>query len=253
MSATGENARLLYDWTGRQDHRRRLGIWIFLALSLHAVGYFLFRAAYPEPTNSDPVAATIFILPSGGEDARRLGPMIAAADPGLFAADRLTTRPLPDPAVPDYHPSFENAPPPLAPLPNPVVDLLPPLPRDSGPVAINDGRPSPKPLPAPARDTEVTFADDLANRPTTARPTAAFTARPREPLAPATYLIAVAPDGSVRHVMEMDRTDSPQINAVAIPYLFRFKFSPVADSTDLAWGLATIHWGLDVRRLRLER
>ncbi len=254
MNVTVEHARLLYDWTGRQDHRRRLGLWITFALVLHAAGYFLFRAAYPDPTRVEPVNAKIYLLSPDSEAARRLAPMIAAADPALFAADRLATRPLADPAIPDYQPSFENATPPLAALPDPDVSLLPPLPRDDGPVVVNDGRAAPKPLPAPARNTQVTFADDLAKRPIANQPTAAFTARPGEPLAPATYLLAVAPDGTVRHVMELDRTDSPQINAVAIPYLLRFKFSPAAPSTShLAWGTATIHWGLDVRRERLDR
>ncbi len=251
MSTATDPARLLYDWTGHPDHRRRLGFWILGALVLHASAYLLFRATDPPPSSLEPSKAKIHILAPDSEAARLLAPRIAAADPALFAADRLATRPLPDPAIPDYRPSFENAEPPLVALPEPVRELLPPLPRDDGPVVVNDGRASPRPLPAPARDTKVVFAGDLASRSVTSRPNAAFTARPGENLAPATYLVAVAPTGEVRHVVEIERTASPRINAVAIPYLMGFRFDPTPTATDVAWGEATIHWGLDVRRERL--
>lgn len=253
MNAASENVRLLYDWTGRQDHHRRLGLWIVVALTFHTAGYLVFRASSPEPVGIEPSSATLFFLPPGSEAAIRLAPILAGADPALFATDRLATRPFPDPTVPDYHPSFENATPPLAALPEPIVALLPPLPRDDGPVVVNDGRASPRPLPPPARATQVTFSGDLAGRLITDAPAAAFTARPGERLPSSTYLVAVDPEGAVRHALEMERTDSPQINTVAIPYLLAFRFAPAPSDSALAWGQATIHWGLDVRRVRLER
>ncbi len=253
-NAATREVRLLYDWTPRHAQRRRLVYWIVVALVLHVAAYFTFRASYPAPTGIAPANARLIMLPPDSEAARRLAPIIATADPSLYATDRSIHRSAP-PAIPTYHPSFENAAPPLQPLPATTARLLPSLPRDGGPVVVDDGRPATPPRPAPARDTAVNFAGDLSGREIIARPTAAFTARPGDPLTRSRYLIAVDAAGSVRHVFEIEGTASPDINTVSIPYLLGFQFAPGNAPTDpesLAWGTATIHWGLDVRRQRLD-
>lgn len=253
-NAPTRDIRLLFDWTSRQDHRRRLTAWILLALVLHVAAYFTFRAAYPPPNVATPSTARLIILPPGSDAARHLTPFISAADPSLYATDRSSLRNAP-PSIPPYHPSFENAAPPLQPLPATTARLLPPLPQDAGPVVVNDDRPTALPQPAPARDTTVVFSGDLTDKKIIRRPVAAFTARPGDPLTRSRYLLAVDASGSVRHALEIVGTASPDINTVAIPFLLGFEFAPddaSADAAPLAWGTATIHWGLDVRRQRLD-
>ncbi|MGC1481374.1 MAG: hypothetical protein WA771_12765, partial [Chthoniobacterales bacterium] len=125
---------------------------------------------------------------------------------------------------------------------------------DNGPVVVQEVAPPTVALPPPARETTVALSGGLADREVTERPTPAFTARPDDELAPARYLLAVGPDGSVRHVFEIEETTSPEINAVAVPFLYDHQFLPAATdaSPTLTWGTATIHWGLDIHRQRLE-
>ncbi len=250
-NAATRDVGLLYDWTNRQNHRARLAVWILFAVVLHAAAYVSFRAANPPPNAIKPSTARLIVLAPGSDEARRLSPLIAASDPSLYATDRSALSSSP-PAIPEYQPSFQNAVPPLQLLPERSSRLLPPLPRDDGPVVVNDAPTTTNPpRPEPARETTVTFAGDLAGREINHRPAAAFTARPGDPLARSRYLVAVAPSGTVRHVFEIEGTASADINAVSIPFLLGFEFFPT-DADALAWGTATIHWGLDVRRQRLE-
>ena len=257
MSAASSNEplRLLFDWASAQDNRRRLAIWIFIALLLHAGVYLLLRVAYPPP-NPRPISdATLHVLLPGSPEAARLAPFLASADPALFAPEQLRDLETPDPPIPNYVPSYEKALPDLVSLPEPGTRILPPLTRDFGALPMPDSRQAPQQLPPPARETQLEFTATLEGRRPAELPPMKFTARPGDLLAPTSFLVAVGPDGTVRHVLKSLSTvgsTNKSLDEAAKRYLMSLKFSPAGEMQDTTWGTATFPWGLDVERKRLQ-
>jgi hypothetical protein len=240
-----ERLQLLFDWA--HDDGRRLALWIIAALALHAGAYALLRITYPRPEPARISDATLYVLPPGSPAAARLAPFLAAADPSLLAAERSDRLGQPAPPIPAYQPSYATDRPVLLPLPDTQPRVLPPLLRDFGPVPVNDpAAPRPAP-PAPAAATEIIFSPSLASRAPADRPKAKFTARPADQLAPTRFLLAVAPDGRVLHVLRDGATRNAALDDAASRLLMRLWFHRGGDS-QIAWGTATFYWGLDVNR-----
>ncbi len=240
-----EELRLLYDWA--HDHGRRLALWLIAAAALHAGVFLLFRISYPRPEPARISDAALYILLPGTAEARRLAPFLASADPALFAAGRSDHLDFPAPSIPAYQPSYAVAKPELIPLPDPQPRILPPLLRDLGPVPIADA-PSPRiALPPPATRTQIIFSAALRSRAPREWPKAKFLARPGDQLAPTRFLLAVAPDGRVLHVLRDGNGKNAALDDAASQLLMQLWFQRGGDSR-IAWGTATFHWGLDVKR-----
>jgi hypothetical protein len=240
-----DRLRLMFDWA--HDDGRRLALWIVAALALHAAAYALLRITYPRPEPARISDATLYLLLPGSPEAARLAPFLASADPSLFAAERSDRIGLPAPPIPAYQPSYATDRPELAPLPDPQPRVLPPLLRDFGPVPVNDpAAPRPAPVP-PAGQTQILFSPSLSGRAPADRPSAKFTARPGDQLAPTRFLLAVAPDGRVLHVLRDGATRNEALDDAASRLLMRLWFHRGGDS-QIAWGTATFYWGLDVKR-----
>ena len=248
MTETSEHLRLLFDWASAQDSRRRLALWLVVALLLHAAAYLLFRVNYPPPAAVRTSDAALYVLLPKSPEAQRLAPFLASKDPALFAPENAHGREMPAPEIPAYQPSYASATPQLEPLPDFRTRILPPLIRDSGPVRVEDSAPAAAPPPAPAKETQIVFSSQLQARAPQKWPKKRFTARPGDQLESAPFLIAVAPDGRVLHVVKDGKNGV--LDDAASQFLMQLWFQRGPDSR-IAWGTATFHWGLDVKREEL--
>jgi hypothetical protein len=254
MTEAGDRARLLFDWAAAQHGSRRLALWLLAAVLLHGGAYLLFRVTYPPLSPTRISDATLYVLLPNSPQAQRLEPFLAAADPALFAPERMHGREMPVPPIPAYQPSFAAATPLLEPLPDSQPRVLPPLIRDFGPVPVAEA-PAARPVqPAPATATQVVFSAPLQARAPSRQPKIRFVARPGDQLAPARFLIAVAPDGRVLHVLKDPDSsgiapgdENKALDDAASQFLMNLWFQRGPDS-QVAWGTATFHWGLDVKR-----
>ncbi len=250
MTDAGDRLRLLFDWASAQDGVRRLALWLLAAAALHAGAYLLFRVTYPTPTPARISDATLYVLLPNSPEVRRLAPFLAAADPALFAPEKMHGQEMLAPSIPAYEPSYAVATPQLEPLPDFQSRILPPLVRDFGPVPVADAPLAAVRQPLPARDTQVVFSAALQPRAPKKWPKARFAARPGDQLAPAQFLIAVAPDGRVLHVFKDGKTGV--LDDAASQFLTALWFQRGPDS-HVSWGTATFHWGLDVKREEPKR
>ncbi len=241
----GDPLRLLFDWA--HEDGRRLAFWVFVAVLLHAGAWLLFQVRYPPPQPARITDASLYVLLPGSAEARRLAPFLASADPSLLAPERADRLGLPAAKIPDYVPSYDAAAPELVILPDPPNHLLPPLIRDFGPVPMADAPAPAPPLPAPVADSQIVFSASLQSRAPTEIPRTEFTARTHDVLPPTRFLLAVAPDGQVRHVLRESPSTNDALEDAAAGLLMRVRFKDDPGSV-LAWGTATLYWGLDVER-----
>ncbi len=262
MTETGDRIRLLFDWASAQESGRRLALWLIVAVLLHGCAYLLFRVSYPPPSSPRISDATLYVLLPDSPQARKLAPFLAAKDPALFAPEKMHGQELQTPPIPAYEPSYAVSTPQLVPLPDSQPRVLPPLIRDFGPVPVTEPPVEPLSLPPPATKTRVLFSAALQARAPQKWPKARFTARPGDQLAPAQFLIAIAPDGRVLHVLKDSDSaalrgpgssgiapgdDNQALDDEALQFLMSLWFQRGPDSRT-AWGTATFHWGLDVHR-----
>jgi hypothetical protein len=257
MTETGDRLRLLFDWASAQRSGQRLALWLVVAILLHAGAWLLFRVTYPPPAAVRVSDATLYVLLPGSPPAARLAPFLAAADPALFAPEDSHGREIAPPSIPAYRPSYAVARPQIVPLPDHEPRILPPLIRDYGPVPISEPAGTIASPAAPAGKTEVAFSEALASRPPPQWPEAHFRARPGDELAPTRFLIAVAPDGRVLHVLKdiglsgrMLGTENPALDDAASQFLMQLRFQR-GETSQVVWGTATFHWGLDLKREEL--
>jgi hypothetical protein len=91
--------------------------------------------------------------------------------------------------------------------------------------------------------SEVRFSGTLAHRPLIAGQRVHLTAKSSANLEPASFLVAVAPDGSVRFSFLQKTSGDKTIDQQAESHLARLKFAQAGGA--LAWGTATFLWGND--------
>lgn len=243
--AHGDRLQLLFDWA--HEDGRRLVLWTIVAIALHAGAWLLFQTRYPHPEPTQISDATLYMLRPGSPEAARLAPLLASADPALAAPERDDRLGLPEPAIPEYQPSYAVAAPELVPLPDPPTRLLPPLLQDFGPVPMNDASIAAPALPPPATATQVIFSAALQNRTPSRMPAMNFSARPGDQLAPSRFLLAVASDGRVLHVVRAADPVNESLDDAVARRLMGLSFAPDPGAPTI-WGVATFYWGLDVRR-----
>ena len=244
-SEAGRRLHLLFDWAAAQDDRRRLALWIVVALALHAGAYTLFHLSYPVPRAARISDATLYILLPGTRESSLIAPYLASADPALVAPEGSPNVKLPPPAIPAYKPSYETWTPVVSPLPDPQSRVAPPLVRVYAPVEVADSYAPPPSLAAPASETQIVFSPALAARAPQNRPQLRFVTTRGEQLAPSQFLLAIAPDGRVLHVLK--NGPGQALDDGASQYLMSLWFQRGSGSA-IAWGTATFHWGLDVKR-----
>lgn len=243
--AHGDRLRLLFDWA--HEDGRRLALWMIVAIALHAAAWPLFQTRYPHPEPANISEASLYVLLPGSPAAARLAPLLASADPSLAAPERDDRLGLPEPKIPDYEPSYAAAALELVPLPDPAPRLLPPLLQDFGPVPMPDSANAAPSLPPPATATQVIFSEALRNRAPGRIPPVTLSARPGDQLAPSRFLIAVASDGRVLHIVRPIDSVNKSLDDAAARQLMQLKFAPASDDA-VVWGVALYFWGLDVHR-----
>jgi len=244
-SEAGRRLNLLFDWAAAQDDRRRLALWIVVALALHAGAYIFFRLSYPVPRAARISDATLYVLLPGSRESSLIAPYLASADPALVAPEGRPNVKLAAPAIPTYKPSYATWMPVVSPLPDPQPRVAPPLVRVYAPVEVSDSYAPPPPQAAPARDTQIAFSASLAPRTPRNRPQLHFVTARGEQLAPSEFLLAIAPDGRVLHVLK--NGPGQALDDEASKYLMSLWFQR-GDGSAIVWGTATFHWGLDIKR-----
>ncbi len=232
----------LFDWPSRHNVHLALPLMIIVSLGLHVAGMVVFQIA---PSNARPVtrkSAEVYFLSPGSPAALRLAPVLAGSDPALYSPGRLYGREtwrLPETT---YLPSFDASglllePPPTA----PELPLLPPV-SSTGPVAAAfPVTPRPAAL-QPGPSTTARPGGALAERPLTPPPDFRFPDLPRG-LAPATFLVAAAPDGRLLHLFPQDSSGNETFDRATLRYLAGSRFAP-ADGDLPVWGTVTFHWGV---------
>ncbi len=243
--APAERLAFLFEWA-QHDRRRRLGLWLLVAIALHAGAYFLFRIEYPRAEPARLNEGALYLLLPGSPDRPRLNAFLDSTDPSLFAPER-TSLVTPPPTIPAYEPSYLATRPPLEPLTESRGRVLPPLPVDLGPVPVAEPAFARPALPPPASDTRLQTSANLRARLPANLPAMRFTARPGDQLPPARFLIALAPDGRPLHVVRDGVGVNATLDDQAARYLMALRFTR-GHATTIDWGTVTFHWGLDVTR-----
>ena len=235
---------LIFEWPTRHRIHLLLPATIMLAAILHAAIFFLFSVAYPNATSDGPNPAQVYFLPEGSPAKASLENLLLSSDPAFIAPGRgaigMSELP-PNDYVPQY---AENR---LS------LTTMPPV------IAKKNGSSS---LPAepvrirsqaareiPARElqrTRLIVAESIKQRIPTQPAGMEF--RASRVLLPnnASFLVALAPDGSVPHVV-MDQSSGDQLlDRDAMRFLRSQNFQP-AGTNRMEWGVVEFHWGTDLK------
>jgi outer membrane biosynthesis protein TonB len=235
----------LFEWPSRHNVHLVLPIMLFVSFLLHAASLFIFQATFPSSQGSRERSAVVYHLLPGSPDEVRIAPMLAASDPALFSPAKIFGREAWRVPKTVYSASFEKEIPALAPLPAPPASqFLPPVPG-TAPVAAATfvSKPSPR---HPAVPTAVRFGGDLKGRswsPSQHFDVSALSVLSRQVLAPAEFLVAVAPDGLVMHLFPQQSSGNENLDRAALRYLAGGRFDAAPSAQGLAWGSATFAWG----------
>ena len=232
---------LLFEWPARHRIHLLLPAMVLAAGLAHTAVFFLFAAKQPPAGEGGPNPAKVYFLGPGSAAAVQLAPLLDSMDPALQAPGRGLGREMPIEAA--YSPGYlENAvefdpAPPANPFP---VDAR----TFEGPVEIGRRR-STGSGPVEMVPTRLKFSASLANRiPTDVSP-GPFPTRLAGSPPPASFLIALAPDGSPRHVL-MDRSSGDdELDLAAIRQLRSLDFLPTDDGKTV-WGFVEFQWGGDL-------
>jgi hypothetical protein len=240
----GESVGLIFDWAARLDRRRRLALWLLVALVLHAGAILLLGHQPLKSVNRQPGEETLFVVSSA--DLGALEAIVNASDPALFAPGQVRDGLLDLPPHPTYRPSFDTMD--FKPLPLPKVDarVLPAV--DSRLMDFvksrakdkNPGSRSPAALPT---KTQIRFSASLEPRASQVAFPRVTALKPDGDFLPSEFLVAINRDGGVHHVFPRSTTRLSDQATAALQDLLLAKFD-VSDSADaLTWGTVTIHWG----------
>lgn len=211
-----------------------------LSLAAHGAMFLLFQVVYPQRVTLPPPASQVALLTPATPEHEALLRWVAAEDPALVAA---TTHAMPASLLDvPYRASFEmmRTPPRFAP-PSPEVIAYPPAKELMALIRGLTAAPSASaPEPAPSA-TRLLLSDALQSRAPVAPP--AFSVRAATPLQPARFLLGISGTGEVRFTFLQKSSGDPAADTAAAAQLTGITFRPAADP--LAWGFATIRWGLE--------
>jgi hypothetical protein len=218
-----------------------LGFFV-LSVLVHGFAFLLFQVVYPQRVTIPPPSMQVALLTPSSPENQAILRWISAEDPALATAGSVATPPALS-EIP-FKPSFTalRTPPrtlpaleekPVAP-PSPIaLPLLTPT-VSAKPAAVE----SAPPAPSSAR-----FSGALTGRPFT--PRAALDAHAATSLEPALFLLAVDGAGQVRNCFRQRTSGDDTADDAAADYLSRGQFT-AQPGAPLAWGLATITWGLEI-------
>lgn len=237
--------RPVFDWAARLDRNRRLGLWIVVAVFVHAGLVILLQVTPGEGGAEDRTinAAKLYILP-----ASKMSPEVAAfidaENPALFATDAGISAQVPGPLA--WRPSFDLMEFRPLPLPHESARVLPPMdPSLIAALAVPAAETSPAPgsTPLAVTSTRVESTLGLAGRELAEFPKRLRTIPAAGDVTPTELLVAVGPTGEVRHVMMRVGSGDSARDSAAMRAIFETGFQPDPDAPDSAWGLVRILWG----------
>ncbi len=242
MTAQSGTGGLTFDWLLRDRISRHLLKFLFFSLLLHALGFYVFQVVYPSNVSIAPPPAVLHLLTPSSPENRALLEWIAAEDPALVATPQgaLPAQLLDFP----YKPSFtETHSLPRVFVENPAPVAFPPA-KDILSFVQGATRPAPKKQGAlPAPQTRVQFSGDLSGRTPVGNPPVRLASKSGATLEPASFLLAVTPDGGVPFVFLQKSSGDKALDREAEAHLARLKFAPAEG--EAAWGTATFFWGND--------
>lgn len=240
----GESVALIFDWAARLDRRRRLVVWLVVALLIHIGALFLLGHQAPKVIPRLPDEATLFVL--SNQEFSALEAFVNTADPALFAPGQVRDGLLENANHPRYRPTFDTMEFKPLPLPREVVRILPRVDarlmdavKSAGAQSMTAGEIAPS---APTR-TQVRISDELTSRATSmnwGRTTAVI---PDGDFLPSEFLVAVDGEGMVRHVFPRSSTRNNSQSSAVMQDLFDGQFEKSHASPQLTWGTVTVHWG----------
>lgn len=232
--------RLIFDWPGRHHLHLLLPAALLAAVAAHAGFFFLFSIIYPRPEAGAIDSTSVFIVLPGSGDSARLAALLESADPSVFAPGRGLSAGGGIPAV-KYTPHYATA--------EPVVEELPAVapknatpPISTGPVPGRVIRPAPITGPA-ARSTSKLRAGDTLSHRLPELTEALKSLRPADGTfpGPATFFVAVRPDGTVAHIFPQQGSGNDTFDRRAAGVVRSLRFLP--GPGDPAWGVLTVEWG----------
>ncbi len=240
-----ESVGLIFDWASRLDRRRRLVLWIIVALALHVGAIVLLGHKSPRVVNRQPGEETLFVVPLA-----ELGPLEAfvnASDPALFAPGKVRDGLLENPPHPAYRPSFDTMD--FKPLPLPEIDarVLPAVDSRLMDVLKSRDQEANRAEADTARlptNTQIRFSASLKPRASSVEFPRVFVAQPEGDFFPTEFLVAINREGGVHHVFPRSTTRLSEKAAGALQDLLQARFEKSESADPLTWGTVTIHWGL---------
>jgi len=238
-----ESVGLIFDWAARLDRRRRLLVWLLVALVLHVVIIVALGHKSPKVNYRQPDEATLFV--ASPEESRGLAAYISASNPALFAPGEVRDGLIADPSPPKYRPSFDTMDFKPVPLPRGDVRIVPTVDArltDSVKSAKNVGD-AVRAAGIPAT-TQIRFSPSLQARASDVEFPRTSVVQPDGDFTPSEFLIAVNRDGGVHHVFPRSTTRISSEAVATLQDLLRARFQPSETADDLTWGTVTVYWGL---------
>jgi hypothetical protein len=239
-----KSPHLTFEWPTRHRIHILLPVMVVLAALAHGAVFFLFAVRQPAPRPGGPNPAQVYFLAPGSAPQLQLAALLNAMDPALFAPGRGLPSEVPIDVV--YTPKY---------LEGSVDFAMPPesepVKRESrtyhGAVAVPRRSAAGKSEPVPS-PTRLKMSASLANRLPEEIPPGNFQTRSTETPPAAYFLVALSPDGALRHVVTDRSTGEAELDQAAMRHLRSIRFLP-ADSGETEWGFVEFQWGRDVQPL----
>lgn len=237
---------LLFEWPSRHNVHLALPLMMVLAFLFHVGGIFLFQASYPTDTRPEIRSAQVYFLRPGSPEAASVMPLITARDPGLFSPSSSEERDIWKLPATEYTPSFEKVRPRMEAFPAPPPEGLDRV-WSPAPVAYPSLHQQIQASKLVAAPTRIVGADELHARSFDLLSDVSFSALEQQNLKPTAFLVAVAPEGTVKYALPQSSSGNETLDAQALSALRKGKFSPIQADRD-AWGIISFYWGSDVTR-----
>lgn len=233
---------LLFEWPARHRIHILLPAMVVAAGLVHAAVFFLFAAKQAVPARGGPNPAKVYFLGPGSAAALQLAPLLDSMDPALQAPGRGLARENPIEAgyTPHY---FESS-----------VDFDPPpgsvsLENDSrvflGPVEMPRRLPVVA-VPAVPSPPRLRFSPSISARVPANPPDVVFQTRTPDIPPPASFLIALSPEGTPLHVLIDRSSGDDELDLAASRHLRQIPFLP-AETRETVWGFVEFQWGGDLK------
>ena len=233
---------LTFEWPSRHRIHLFLPFAILVAALVHATIFFLFSVKHPPSKSSGTNPARLYFLSSTNPEYSRIESALYSSDPALFAPKRGLP---PQEELPNatYTPQYAKATiawdePPLR-TRTPNTDRV-----FKGPIRISPKK-SPLPPKTSPRATRIRASEEINARlpevPTLPR----FQSRSTRTPETATWMIAIAPNGTVLHSITDKSSGDPELDRAALAFLRKLLFSP-SQQSETVWGFVEFQWGSDV-------